>query len=97
MSSHYLEDQIAEGLNSGPKNEYKESKDNNLDQEFKDDKLDEEKNPDLSRDPDLGHLEAERILEEQRLEVLRAKKDEEEIEEAREEDRQELKKTYGRL
>ena len=51
----------------------------------------------LASDPDIGHLEAERIIKEKSLQDLLDKKEREEIEAAREEDRQDLEDTYRRF
>jgi len=80
---------IAGGQGSESNNDYKESRDNDLDQET----------PDLSREPDLGHLAADKVLEERDLERLNLEHEGDQIrrmDEIREEDRRELTRTYRR-
>lgn len=83
-------------------NKYKETDNSESDEDDY-----EEESQYLSHDIDLGHLEADRILEKRRLEILQEKNEEickekedaerKEIEAEREEDRRDLTNTYRRF
>jgi len=88
MFKDNLDDRLASRLHPGPKKEHKV---------FKEKDMEEAEEQQLSRDPDAGHLEAERLLEEQRLQKILDKKEEEEKAEEREEDRKDLVDTYRRF
>jgi len=95
MFKHNLDYRLGQGPSQESENKYKQPQEEDLI-----DKDPEEEVLDLSRDPDVGHLEAEKIIEESRLSKLEAKvesKELEEIEQARKEDRDDLEKTYRRF
>jgi hypothetical protein len=93
MFNYHLDDQIGKSLNSEPKNEYKRPKE----EEVEDKEVDEEEAPIAVNGVDAGHLAADEIIEEKNLQALIDKKESEEIEKEREEDREDLEKSYKRF
>lgn len=93
MFNYHLDDQIGKSMNSEPNNEYKRPKE----EEVEDKDTDGEETPIAVNGVDAGHLAADEIIEERNLQAIFDKKESEEIEKAREEDREDLEKTYKRF